>query len=246
LIRSIAKRTIHKLGYDIRRYAPSNIEAARLQSMLTAHQVNLVFDVGANKGQFARSFREAGYRGRIVSFEPLPEPWNHLQDAVHADLLWELAPRGAIGAEDGEVEFHVAGNLVSSSALGLLDTHLEIAPDSKYVGSERVPLRRLDTIGPGYLRPDSNLFIKVDVQGYEHHVLAGARELLDRAVGLHLEMLFVPLYEGQVTYDELIREVRALGFELWDFQGIIKDPKTCRMLWADAIFFRCEADPGAA
>jgi FkbM family methyltransferase len=238
LIKSFAKRALHGLGYDVRRFNPAGSEASRLDMMLKAHDVNLIFDVGANTGQFARSLRELGYRGRIVSFEPLSEAWEKLQDAARTDRLWEIAPRGAIGAEDGEIEFHVSGNLVSSSVLGILDSHLKIAPESKYVRSECVPLRRLDAIGASFVKPDSRLFIKLDAQGYEHEVLKGATGLLSRAVGLHLEILFVPLYEGQHSYDELILESKGLGFEMWDLRSGIVDQNTGRMLWGDAVFFR--------
>jgi FkbM family methyltransferase len=238
LVKSFVKGAFQKLGYEVRRFAPSATESARLQAMLTLHQVNLVFDVGANKGQFARSLRAAGYRGRIVSFEPLSEAWEELREVAHADTLWEIAPRGAIGAEESEIEFHVAENLVSSSALGILDSCVDIAPECRYVGTERVLLRRLDSVGVSYLQPDSNLFIKVDVQGFERQVLAGAVGILDKTVGLHLEILFVPLYEGQVGYDELFSEVRSLGFELWEIRGVVSEPESGRMLWADAVFFR--------
>lgn len=238
MIKSFAKNTLHRLGYDVRRFNPVGSEAYRLEMMLEAHGVNLVFDVGANTGQFARSLRELGYRGRIVSFEPLSEASEKLRDAASTDPLWEVAPRGAIGAQDGEIEFHVSGNLVSSSALGILDSHLKVAPESRYVRSETVPMRRLDAIGESYLKPDSKLFIKVDAQGYEHEVLKGATGLLNRAVGLHLEILFTPLYEGQISYDELIRESKSLGFEMWDLRSGIVDRQSGRMLWGDAVFFR--------
>jgi FkbM family methyltransferase len=238
LLKQIAKRAIHSLGYDLKRFSPSSSEAARFGAMLSAHQVNLVFDVGANTGQFGRSLRDLGYRGRIVSFEPQSGAWNSLRDSIETDPLWEIAPRGAIGAEDGEIEFHIAGNSVSSSALKMLDSHLKIAPESAYVRSERVPLRRLDTIGASYIRPDSILFIKIDTQGFEHMVLEGAKGLLDKTAGLHLELLFVPLYEGQQIYDGLIAESKSLGFEMWGFSPGIADPQNGRLLWGDGIFFR--------
>jgi FkbM family methyltransferase len=238
MMKAFAKRALHKLGYDVRHYDPAQSEPVRLGRMLETHQVDVVFDVGANIGQFARSMRELGYHGRIVSFEPLPEAWEQLRQASRTDPLWEIGPRAALGAEDGEIEINVAENVVSSSILPMLDSHLKIAPDSAYVRTERVALRRLDSIGEGYLQPDSHLFIKVDAQGYEHHILKGATGLLNQTVGLHLEISFVPLYDGQVSYDHLISESKALGFDMWDLRSRIVDRQNGRILWGDAVFFR--------
>jgi hypothetical protein len=122
--------------------------------------------------------------------------------------------------------------------LGMLDAHLRIAPESKYVSSERVPLRRLDSVASGYLRPDSVLFIKADVQGFEGEVLKGAKELLKAAVGLHLELLFVPLYAGQSSYDQLIVDLKGLGFAMWGLKPEYLDPESERMVWGAGVFFR--------
>jgi hypothetical protein len=38
--------------------------------------------------------------------------------------------------------------------------------------------------------------------------------LLKKAVGLHLEVSFVPLYEGECQFDDMIAELKNLGFHL--------------------------------
>ena len=40
--------------------------------------INLIFDVGANEGQFAKKIIENGYKGKIISFEPLNDPYEKL------------------------------------------------------------------------------------------------------------------------------------------------------------------------
>ena len=157
MLKSFVKRTIRRLGFDIRRYNPASSESVQLMRMLSAHRVNLVFDVGANTGQFGHFLRDAGYRGRIVSFEPLSVAWEKLLEASRKDALWEIAPRAAIGSDDGEIEIHVAGNSVSSSVLEMLDSHANAALKSRYVGKERVTLLRLDSIAPDYVHADSDM-----------------------------------------------------------------------------------------
>jgi len=238
MLKSFVKRTIRRLGFDIRRYNPASSESAQLMRMLSAHRVNLVFDVGANAGQFGHFLRDAGYRGRIVSFEPLSAAWDKLLEASRKDALWEIAPRAAIGSDDGEIEIHVAGNSVSSSVLEMLDAHTSAAPKSVYVGKERVTLLRLDSIAPDYLRPDSVAFLKIDTQGYEDRVLLGATGLFDRLVGLQLELSLVPLYKGQCLFEEMVEQVKANGFELWGMTQGFVNSQSGRLLQVDATFFR--------
>lgn len=239
MLKNIVKSAIRGLGFDLRRFHPASSDTAQLMAMLISHEINLVVDVGANTGQFGMMLRENGYRGRIVSFEPLSVAREQLLKVSRNDLLWEVASQAAIGSEGGEIEIHIAENSQSSSVLDMLDSHVSAAPESCYVGNERVPIQRLDSLLPNYLHRDSVPFLKIDTQGYEDRVLKGASGILDRIVGLQLELSLVPLYEGQRLFDELSKQVTTLGFELWSISPVFADPQTGRLLQADATFFRC-------
>jgi FkbM family methyltransferase len=206
--------------------------------MLAFHRIDLVFDVGANTGQFGGQLRELGYAGRIVSFEPSSAAHAQLTAAARHDPLWEVASPMAIGSENGEIELNVSGNSVSSSVLPMLETHSSAAPTSAYVGSEKVPLRTLDCVADGYLRPESELFLKIDTQGYEDRVLRGASTVLKRTKGLQLELSLVPLYDGGRPFDELLAELKGAGFELWNVTPAFIDPVRGRLLQIDATLFQ--------
>jgi FkbM family methyltransferase len=238
MLKELVQATLHRLGYELKRFRPSDTDAGRLVAMLDAHDVNLVLDVGANIGQFGIKLREIGYTGRIVSFEPLSAARDALAKAGRNDPQWELADQAAIGSEDSEIEIHIASNSSSSSPLRMLETHLSAAPESRYIGTERVPLRRLDSLASGYLRQDSVAFLKIDTQGYEDRVLEGASETLGRVVGLQLELSLVPLYEGQRLADEMTERVKKSGFEIWALSPVLIDSRTGRTLQVDATFFR--------
>ena len=238
MIKSALKRGVRSFGIDVVRFSPFISSAARFSAMLNWHRVNLVFDVGANVGQFGKWLRLAGYEGRIVSVEPLGDAWTTLKDATKNDRLWEVAPRCAIGAEEGELEIHVSGNSHSSSALKMLDAVTKIAPGAAYVRNELVPVNRLDSVGARYADSTSVVLIKIDTQGYEDRVLAGASGLLKNTVGVRLELNFVDLYEGQSKHDELVGKLGALGFDFWDFEAEGIDRESGRVLWGDATFFR--------
>jgi FkbM family methyltransferase len=206
--------------------------------MLLHHRIDLVFDVGANVGQFATALRGAGYRGRIVSFEPLASAHRDLLTSSRGDPDWEIAPRQAIGSDTGKVELHIAGNSVSSSMLGMLSSHSDAAPGSAYVGTEVVELTTLDQVAPLYIGTAARSFLKIDTQGTEDRVLDGAVKQLQRTHGVQLELSLLPLYEGQNLFDELDARLRALGFHRWAIEPVFSDGHTGRMLQVDGTYFR--------
>jgi len=70
MLKKIVKKLSRSLGIDLKRYNIQTSEAAKMQRLLAYHNIDLVFDVGTNIGQYAKLLRELGYSGRIVSFEP--------------------------------------------------------------------------------------------------------------------------------------------------------------------------------
>jgi len=154
------------------------------------------------------------------------------------DSMWQVALQSAIGEENGEIEINIAGNSQSSSVLDMLDTHVRAAPDSKYIGKEKVALRKLDTIAPDYMDSKSIVFIKIDTQGYERQVMNGAKKLMSQIVGLQLEVSLVPLYKGQILFEEVLKILKTEGFNLWSISTVFSDPSTAQVLQVDATFFR--------
>jgi FkbM family methyltransferase len=230
----LVQRTLRQYGWEIHRFVQA--EASQLCMQLERRKISSVLDVGANEGQFASALLSAGYAGRIISFEPLPEPYKKLKKMAEGYPNWDAAPRGAVGAQDGSIDINVSQNVVSSSILDILPGHTSAAPASKFVGKEMVPILTLDT----YLKsnPIFAPFIKIDTQGYEMEVLKGAPTLLGHASGLQVELSTAPLYEGQPDLMEMFAFIKRAGFTLWSINPGFRDPKTSRLLQVDALFFR--------
>lgn len=239
MVIDVLKGIARSCGVELRRFAPASSFVAQQRMMYAAHQIDLVFDVGANVGQFGVELRrQIGFRGRIVSFEPTSRAHGQLCRAAQGDPLWEVAPRTAIGAEEGLVTINIASNSVSSSVLPMLQSHQQAAPESRYADSEVVPVKPLDSVASSYLEGRARALLKIDTQGFEWQVLQGASETLNRVVGVQLELSLIPLYEGQKLMDELVDELRARGFDLWAISPVFADPRTGRLLQVDAAFFR--------
>lgn len=231
---------LRRAGLDLVRY-PQNDPMFRVVRLLEHFGIDCVVDVGANNGGFASAIRSLGYSGRIVSLEPLSGPFKILAARAAKDPDWE-ALRVAAGDEDCEITVNIAGNAAaSSSVLPMLDTHAAAAPESRYVGTELVPQRRLDGLLPkfgiGSARP---AYLKLDVQGYEAAVLDGSVELFGAGAitGLQMELSLVPLYAGSITYQEGLDRGERLGMTLMGLLPGFSEPCSGRLLQMDAIFFR--------
>lgn len=226
-----------KLGLEVRRL--KNVSsAAQLVSSLRKFDIDLVLDVGANKGQFALDIRQYGYAGRIVSFEPLSQAHGQLLRSSAGDPMWDAYPRCALGDHNGEVEINIAGNSESSSILPMLESHRSAAPESAYQGKEIVPINTLDAVAGQYLKDARAPFLKIDTQGFEWHVLDGARDILPHIKGILVELSLVPLYEGQHLWRDVIDRLETAGFTLWAFQPVFSDRSQGRSLQVDGIFYR--------
>lgn len=239
IVKEAIRSAFRRLGVDVRRYSFLMSPDDQFRAMFAHHGIDLVFDVGANAGQYSTELRSRfGYQGRIVSFEPLPAAYEKLLGAAAGDPSWEVAPRAAVGSTAGSVVLHVSGNSQSSSVLSMLDAHAAAAPESRYVRDEIVPMTTLDIAAGDHVKDDSRVFLKIDTQGYESEVLRGATALLSRVLGVQMEMSVTSLYDGQLLMRDLWRVLEDAGFELWMLSPVFVDRQTGRLLQVDATFFR--------
>ena len=237
-LKRFLKKLLRDIGVDVKMYTPISAPSLQLASTLNLFNVDLVLDVGANTGQFAEEIRRDGYKGSIISFEPVKIAYDQLVKSKKRDNNWTIYKRCAIGAEEGEVEINIAGNLASSSILEMMEAHLTAAPYSKYIGKEIVPISTLDNISHNFIERYKKPFLKIDTQGYESKVLDGAKDLLPLLSGVFLELSLVNLYDGQLLWLDLIKRLENQGFTLWSLHQGFVDPNDFRTLQVDGLFLR--------
>ena len=213
-----------------------------LRDVLGHYRVDCVLDVGANKGQYVRLLRRAGFRGRIISFEPVPELFAQLAAAAADDPLWEVH-QVALGREDGELEMNVVPGTLSS-----------LLPASEF-GSARyerlqeattvaVPVRRLDELLAEVTPADadrSRMLLKLDTQGFDLEAFAGATGVLDEIVALQSEVALLTIYDGMPRLPEALAAYEAAGFEVTGLYPVSRESRTRRVLEYDCVMVRAEA-----
>lgn len=237
--REYAKLAVRRVLYPRRLDLVADPYPARIVAMLEHLGIGTVLDVGANIGQFATALRASGYRGTIVSCEPLSDAFAHLRRRAGHDPSWEVR-QTAVGRESGTARINVSANSFSSSLLEMTAAHTSAAPGSETVAAETVPLTTLEELARELdVDPDRTL-LKIDTQGYEPQVLDGAGPLVGKLAAISLELSFVPLYAGQQLFDELVARLREAGYVLYAIEGGFGDKRTGRMLQCDGLFVRAD------
>lgn len=239
MFRKFIKPFFRKFGFDVLKYE-CTLEWRR-RVLFSHYNFGLVFDVGANIGQYAERMRKWGYRGRIVSFEPLSSAYKILAERAKDDPLWETR-NIALGNYDGKVEINISENSCSSSILDILPTHVQSAPLSICSGREEVIIRRIDSIFDDYYYPGEKFYLKVDTQGYEKHVIEGAERVLDILIGIEMEASLVPLYKGEPLLAEMIGFMSDKGYTLMSLEPGFYNRQTGQLLQVDCRFFRQQVD----
>jgi FkbM family methyltransferase len=225
----VIKELGRRLGLELSHYRPLGKRRAK---HLAAEHITTVLDVGANVGQYARELRAFGYGGAVLSFEPIPDVFNELLRAASGDPDWHCH-NVAIGDTDGEKSINIASKHASSSFLRILDEHKAAAPDTHYRATERVSIRRLDSLA---LDVEAPVWLKLDVQGYEDRALEGAEQTLTDVAGVEVELSLASLYEGQANLHEVMSRLCSSGFRLVDLEPSFRNTVDGRVLSIDAVF----------
>jgi FkbM family methyltransferase len=198
------------------------LEWSLTRRILRDYGIDLVLDVGANKGQFVRNLRRIGYRGHICSFEPIGEEYASLHASFAADPRW-TGYNIALGDENTQRNFHIAVECTAMSSF--------LAPQSaEWVLREvNVEMRRLDAVFEDVILSaglrDPRVLLKMDTQGFDLEVIHGAQGCIDRVLGIQSEVSVVPTYLGMPHYLEAILAYEQLGFELVGLAEAARDPE---------------------
>lgn len=239
---SVLRRFIQNLGYDVHRIGGRRLgrnHFADICHLCRGRGVQTVFDVGANTGRSAIHFSTEFPSAQIYSFEPFSAAFGELSETVKE--LPRVRPINIGLGERAETRrlFIQSGSELNSllppspSAVEYIDP-LSVARE----GECEIQITTLDAfcVEKGIEWID---LLKIDTQGSELSVLRGSSEMLrkGRIKTIFLEVNFVPLYEGQCSFSDIISLLDSfhccfVGFYEPAFadEGFLK--------WADALFVR--------
>ncbi|MBA7558014.1 hypothetical protein ES705_50802 [subsurface metagenome] len=229
------KNLFKMVGITIDRYPTGDLRRRKL--LFNYYRINLIFDVGANKGQYVSLLRQLGYKGRFVSFEPLEDAFTILKKKSFKDPNW-VALKYAVGESNSIGDINVSHNSVSSSFLDMLPIHTEESPESVYVNKETVDIISIDSIFNDYYNKTDNVLLKIDTQGFEKQVLKGAEKSFDYITGIQMEMCLSETYKDETPFIEMISYLAGFGFKLFSIEPGYFKKVSGQLYQADGIFFK--------
>ena len=192
----------------------------------------LILDVGANIGDWTAAVLATEPSVAVIAVEPGDDPRAILERRFADDKRVTINPC-AVGDVAGSREFYVTEHSHNAS---LQRPRVEM--DSLYPGRGwrttsivNVDVTTVDDICDGR----DVALLKIDVQGAEREVLAGASDTLTRTSSVLLEVTFISHYQGDTTFPFLHEYMIERGFELAGLsQPFLSQRRTA--LWCDACY----------
>jgi FkbM family methyltransferase len=201
----------HALRRRINRY----LLFRQLGLLVKSKSVDLVVDVGAFQGEFAKGLRRVGYDGQVVCVEPNPDRHRELERAAISHRLHLC--RNSVGSVPGSALLMVPQDASFASTIPFSPVAQDI------FGTLVSPMREfqvqqlpLSIIIRDFQRTTgancSSIMLKSDTQGLDRMVVQSLGEFLDITRVILVEVPVIELYEGVGSLSEHNEFYESLGF----------------------------------
>ena len=177
-----------------------------------AEKLSYVVDVGANVGQWSGMLLNCIRPEKLIIIEPIPDAFAVLQKKFGQNHSVDLH-NAAIGDHEGVAKLKITRHTTGASLLQPREEMRALVGENWEVAAEvEVQMTTLDRL-LAFL-PEVSL-LKIDVQGYEKAVLAGAKQTLPKTKFVLIELNFMPQYDGGSWLGEIHEALtRDFGFFL--------------------------------
>jgi FkbM family methyltransferase len=212
-IKKYIKLFFNLLGYEILKYNHSLALDLHLKYLINKLEIDLIIDVGANVGQFALMCRKLGYRGKIISFEPVESTFNILKIVSDTDSNWQCY-NFALGNESKTSVIKKYNSTLFSSFYDVTDyAKTRFSDEISTFDEQCVEIRPLDDFLLDF-ESSKSIFLKMDTQGFDLNVFKGSLKNIDRIRLLLSELSFIPIYESMPSYIQSMEFFNNHGYNV--------------------------------
>jgi len=228
MIKKLVKKTINKLGFDLKRYNPQH-KQLNFDDLLKDKISNnpIIFDVGGNKGQSIENYLKIFDKPIIHSFEPIKTEFDYMCSKFKNNKNIFLN-NFALGDKTEEKEFNVTAKTGNSSFnkinlgtdwLKLRSKQYNTSEEGYVTSVQKVNVIKLDD----YCK-DKNInvidLVKIDTQGYEDKVLEGSLNSIkqNKIKAIVTEIMFDNVYDKYFSFSDLEKYIIPYNFRMVGIQ----------------------------
>ena len=230
------------LGYRLKNKKRSHdFLDTHLKQIFSAYDINTVIDVGANIGQYGLYLKKNGFKGRIISFEPIRETFLKLEEVAKNYPNWDVF-NCALGEKEEKKKMHIAGKSGETDFSSFLSPNSRAFEDFSIRSTEslneiliKVLGNLVDELG---IDSKSKIHLKMDTQGYDLNVFKGAGSILNFVVSMQSEISFVPVYDGMPSFVDSLKCFTEKGFKVSGIYPVSRSKDKLYLVESDAILVK--------
>lgn len=226
MIKSTLLKLVRALGYDLApREGRATLTGVLTNARACGLRPDLLIDVGAGRGDFAKIAAAIFPQAELLMIEPLTE-FDRLLAEVCARFPMARRVSAVAAARSGQATLNVHPDLFGSSMF------LESEASDVNGQPRPVPAVTLDSL----VASPASVLLKIDAQGAELEVLAGAIDILKKAELVILEASMFRFFDRGPLVADVIAAMEKQGFVLYDLFGLAHRPLDGALAQVDAVF----------
>jgi len=220
-LRSLANHLLQPLDLTLERRSRAlnwqnryMVRPTLFERALNGKKAPLVLDIGSSVGNTVQHVLNFCPEAQVFAFEPQADLAESSRRRFARNPGVTIYSAG-VGAKNGTMNLYVSSRRQSSSLLKLSDFGREAAPFAVEEQLTAVEIVTLDHWYQSLKNPPIAVdLIKLDTQGFESFVIAGGRQVFSKTALVIMEAAFRPLYQKQSVYDEVVPQLKNLGFAI--------------------------------
>ncbi len=224
MIKKLIKKTINKLGFDLKKYNPRN-KQINLDDLLKdkIRKNPIIFDVGGNKGQSIEKYLKIFDNPIIHSFEPIKTEFDYMYKRFKNNKSIFLN-NFALGDKNEVKEFNITAQTGNSSFNKInLGTDWLKEKTKRYNTTEEgyvTSVQKVDIIKLDNYLVENNIslidLVKIDTQGYEDKVLEGSLQTIkqNKIKAIVTEITFDNIYDKYFSFYDIEKFIIPYNFRM--------------------------------
>lgn len=231
-IKNSVRQSIRKFGFDIIKLGQMPLLKDRLANLARlGFQSKVIVDGGAHMGKWTKTVSEFYPNSKYILVEPNPTVYSRVEETLPKGIDYTPV-KAALGAEKGKLQLNVWDDVDTNLVGSSLCDHVRGEASTK-VDCDVVTLDSLISV-----YNEIPNFVKLDLQGYEIHALAGAKEILKHTELLIIEFGLLDAYVDRTTVRDLVNLMHDHSYFLYDIIDFNYRPYDNALTGGDFIFVK--------